>query len=69
MNRSLPYLTLFFFLAYASFAQSIKVEPYLQDANPNSISILWETDGQGEPVVEWGLTEELGNISFGTSEV
>ncbi len=69
MNRSLPYLTLFFFLAYTSFAQSIKVEPYLQDASPNSISILWETDGQGEPVVEWGLTEELGNISFGTSEV
>lgn len=69
MNRSLPYLALFFFLAYTSFAQSIKVEPYLQDANPNSISILWETDGQGEPVVEWGLTEELGNISFGTSEV
>ena len=69
MNRSLPYLTLFFFLAYTTFAQSIKVQPYLQDATPNSISILWETDGQGEPVVEWGLTEELGNISFGTSEV
>jgi hypothetical protein len=69
MNRSLQYLIVFLFLAYTSFAQSIKVEPYLQDASPTSISILWETDGQGEPVVEWGLTEELGNISFGSTEV
>lgn len=68
MNRSLPFLLLFFFIASFSFSQSIKVEPYLQDANPNSISILWETDGLGESVVEWGLTEELGNVSFGSAE-
>ena len=68
MNKSLTYLVLFFFLAHSLFAQSIKVQPYLQDANPTSISILWETDGLGETVVEWGLTEELGNVTFGTVE-
>ena len=29
-------------------AQTIKVQPYLQDATPNSIYILWETDALQE---------------------
>ena len=68
MNKPLPLTLCLFFTAHFLYAQSIKVEPYLQDANPNSISILWETEGLGETVVEWGLTEELGNVSFGTVE-
>ena len=49
-------------------AQIIKVQPYLQDASPNSIYILWETDSMDESIVEWGLTSALGNITNGTTE-
>ena len=48
-------------------AQTIKVQPYLQDASPNSIYILWETDSMDESIAEWGLTNELGNLTSGTA--
>jgi hypothetical protein len=48
-------------------AQSIKVQPYLQDASPHSIFILWETDSLSESIVEWGLTDDLVNTSTGTA--
>lgn len=50
-------------------AQTIYIQPYLQDALPNSIYILWETDDQNNGTVEWGLTEDLGNSVTATSEV
>jgi calcineurin-like phosphoesterase family protein/purple acid phosphatase-like protein/type IX secretion system substrate protein len=37
-----------------SFGQTILVEPYLQDAEPASIQILWETDGGTSGSIEWG---------------
>lgn len=46
-------------------SQTITIQPYLQDANPNSIFILWETDSQEESIVEWGNTEALGNETIG----
>ena len=49
-------------------AQEIKVQPYLQDATPHSIYILWETDDNATSVVEWGTTENLGNTSIGTAQ-
>lgn len=48
-------------------AQTIVVPPYLQDATPNSIRILWETDTLEESIVEWGLSEALGESTTGTS--
>lgn len=49
-------------------AQTIKVQPYLQDASPNSIHILWETDSMSESLVEWGLSDTLGNTTIGTAQ-
>lgn len=47
-------------------AQStITIQPYLQDALPNSIYILWETNEDEESIVEWGLTEQFGNQTTG----
>jgi hypothetical protein len=46
-------------------AQTITIQPYLQDASPHSISILWETDSEEESIVEWGPTEALGNQTLG----
>ena len=49
------------------FSQTIAVQPYLQDAEPQSIKILWETTFGIESIVEWGLTSALGNMNSGTS--
>ncbi len=44
------------------------VGPYLQDATPTSIKIMWETSSGEESVVEWGPTVHLGKKSKGTAE-
>ena len=46
-------------------AQDITIQPYLQDASPNSINILWETDSVDESIVDWGLTDTLGIATTG----
>ena len=43
------------------------VKPYLQNATPNSIYILWETDSNSDTRVEWGTSTFLGNITSGTA--
>ena len=54
-----------FLLSLPIIAQNITIQPYLQDAHPNRISILWETDSDEESIVEWGLTNSLGNSTIG----
>lgn len=49
-------------------AQEITIQPYLQDASPNSMFILWETNTGSESFVEWGLTSSLGNTKNGTDQ-
>ncbi|WP_215224873.1 fibronectin type III domain-containing protein [Echinicola shivajiensis] len=48
-------------------AQQIEIEPYLQNASPNSITVMWQTDSGEESIVEWGLTPNLGNSTSGNS--
>lgn len=47
-------------LVTQSIAQTIVVEPYLQDVTPYSIHIMWETSEGGDCLVRWGETKELG---------
>jgi len=68
MNRLLLISCLFLFSIFTANAQSLLVKPYLQDAEPNSIYILWETSFNTESIVEWGLTVELGNTTNGTAQ-
>ncbi|XCF06934.1 fibronectin type III domain-containing protein [Tamlana crocina] len=52
------------------FAQNhteILVQPYLQDAEPSSIKVLWETNTNEKSTVEWGLTPKLGQKTSGFS--
>ena len=57
--------------AFGSYAQKgtpqIVVQPFLQDATPNSIIIKWETSFGEESLVEWGLTPKLKNNTKGKS--
>ena len=43
------------------------VEPYLQNATPNSIYILWETDSNSDSHIEWGTTISLVQLTEGTA--
>lgn len=61
-------IAFFVLIANGIYAQNIKVQPYLQDASPHSIFILWETDGSDESIVEWGLTNALGNLTSGIAQ-
>ena len=65
-NLLLPFMWVLLF-ALASNAQTILVEPYLQDAEPTSIQILWETDGGTSGAIEWGTDPNNLNQSESAS--
>ena len=46
-------------------AQTALVEPYLQAAEPGTVTIRWETDTGTESSVRWGPTAALGNETTG----
>ncbi len=61
-------ITVFSFIGFVQLLVSqstITVKPYLQDVSPHSVHVLWETDFGEESVVEWGLTDSLGNTNLG----
>jgi len=53
----------------SALAQNLDIGPYLQDAEPNSIVVMWETSGQTSSRVSYGLTPALGNEATGASNV
>jgi hypothetical protein len=50
-------------------AHELVVQPYLQNASPDAIHVMWETDGGEESVVEWGPTDALGSATTGDAFV
>jgi len=60
-------LGLLLLVSTASFSQWIAVKPYLQNAEPTSIHIMWETSSDNATEVEYGLTNGLGTTITGTS--
>ena len=60
MNFHKPTLLLLFLSCFTqSIGQSIIVQPYLQNASANSITIMWEGSGCNPGLVNWGLTNSL----------
>ncbi|WP_405605411.1 fibronectin type III domain-containing protein [Polaribacter sp. Asnod1-A03] len=58
----------FLFLTQFLLAQKIEIKPYLQDAEPTSIKIMWQTDSGEESIVHWGLSKnKLKNKTKGTA--
>lgn len=49
-------------------AQDFTIQPYLQNASPNSMTIMWEFSVWDSSFVEWGTTIALGNVDTTTSE-
>ena len=62
------YINLFILTGFL-FPVNLVVEPYLQDATPNSIHILWETDSYTESILEWGMYAFLSEQTVGSSIV
>ncbi|EAR02877.1 purple acid phosphatase family protein [Maribacter sp. HTCC2170] len=60
-----------FFISIGVFAQKndtkILVQPFLQDATPSSIKVVWETSSGEESIVEWGVTPKVKNRTLGNS--
>ncbi|MBK6549149.1 MAG: fibronectin type III domain-containing protein [Flavobacteriales bacterium] len=54
-------------LATAATAQTMLVQPYLQDAEPQRMTILWETSSGTESTVQYGTTVALGSSGGGSS--
>ena len=67
LNILFSVVTSLMLMATNTQAQTFVVQPYLQDAAPNSIRIMWETSTGEESVVIWGLEESLGNSTSGNS--
>ena len=67
MSRSLFVFAFVLALPASAGAQTLTVQPYLQLATPNSVQVMWETDGGTDAAVEWGLTDALGQSTAGVS--
>lgn len=48
-------------------AQTMLVQPYLQDAEPTRMTVLWETTAGAESTVNYGPTSSLGSTALGTA--
>lgn len=54
-------LLMLLILPCIAYGQKMVVSPYLQDASPTSIQIMWETSVGGECAVRWGTSKALSN--------
>ncbi|MGB0916695.1 MAG: fibronectin type III domain-containing protein [Flavobacteriales bacterium] len=60
--------TLAFLLLSASvFSQTMVVKPYLQNAEPTSIHVMWETTSDNSTSVDYGTSASLGTMVSGTA--
>ena len=67
-KTSMALWTFLLFQVPFAVAQTFSVVPYLQDASPHEIAVLWETSSGEESIIEWGLEEDnLVNIATGIS--
>ncbi|MDC0230455.1 fibronectin type III domain-containing protein [Aureispira] len=55
-----------FYLAYSN-AQNIIVQPYLQNATANSMTIMWESTNCDPGMIDWGTSNSLGNSTAASS--
>ena len=59
---------IFFCFPFIGLSQNFTINPYLQNADTNSITVMWEFSSWDISYVEWGNTTALGNIDSTTFE-
>ncbi len=57
----------FSLIYFSAYAQNALVQPYLQLASPISVYVKWETDVDTQSLIQYGLTESLGNSFYGST--
>ena len=67
MNRAALGAFLICVVMHAS-AQTLVVQPFLQDAEPGRMTIAWESSSGDSSHVDWGTTSVLGFTATGTAE-
>src|SRR5687768_3982749 len=60
-------LPIIFIFPASLVAQTMEVLPYLQDAEPTSMTIMWETGTDNSTSVDYGVTASLGTVVAGTA--
>lgn len=50
-----------------AFSQTMVVQPYLQNAEPTSMTIMWETNTDNSTTVQYGTSAALGSSTTGTA--
>lgn len=63
-----PINFLLLFLTTVSYSQDIIVRPYLQNASPHSMHIMWETRPCVSSFAYWGESDSLGNTTAATTQ-
>lgn len=48
-------------------SQSVATQPYLQDAEPTSMKVMWETTSGTESTIQYGTTNSLGSTASGAA--
>ena len=51
---------------FTAHAQELNAGPYIQQASPSSVWILWETTDSDPNIVYWGETSALGESTLGS---
>ncbi|GGZ31144.1 hypothetical protein GCM10007049_25160 [Echinicola pacifica] len=68
MKKSILFPLFVFLVSYQNIcAQAIEIKPYIQDVNPQSAVIMWQTDSGDESIVEFGESPSLGRQAEGIS--
>ena len=62
-------LFILFLYPLTSSSQNFTIQPYLQNASPTSITIMWEYSNWDVAYIEWGNTTGLGNLTATTFEI
>ena len=68
MKFSTVFFSLFTGICVQATAQELEIKPYIQDVEPNSAIVMWQTSSGEESIVEWGTSPKLGKKASGTAE-
>jgi len=67
MNKIIQNIIYIVFTGSLLFPVELIVQPYLQNATPTSMTILWETDSESPSRLEWGQQQFLTEVILGSS--
>lgn len=62
-------MILFFGTIFSSHGQNFTIQPYLQNAFPDKMTVMWECSYLDDARLDWGTSPSFGNSSYSTHEI